>query len=252
MSAIDVAGAASAVVAVVFSAFFVLAVAIFIVGVSNRSDSDPKGSRPMAAYLFSGAFFFLWVAYAGVAVALDSLINLIGSHQSFGFLGSFGPLGPSYKNEAIRDCVLGAILLVFAGGAYLLHLRRGNLLADAETDPSGPTKRVMRSFVAFVSFIAVFIFVVSLMVAVYEVFELISPTIFGGSGGTLGRDEVIRGILDALVLVILSATIFAYHQRFAPANLRLLGSSGSGSSPSMGHHAAPEPPATPEPSTPAS
>jgi len=51
----------------------------------------------------------------------------------------------------------------------------------------------------------VFLFVISLMVAVYEVFELISPTIFGGAGGTLGRDETIRGILDALVLVVLSA-----------------------------------------------
>jgi uncharacterized RDD family membrane protein YckC len=116
--------------------------------------------------------------------------------------------------------VLGAILLVFAGGAYLVHLRRGNALADTETDLSGPTKRLMRSFVAFVSFVAALIFVVSLIVAVYGVFELISPTIFGGAGG---RDAVTRQILDALVLVVLSATIFGYHQRFAPPSLRLLG-----------------------------
>jgi uncharacterized RDD family membrane protein YckC len=214
MSAIDVAGAASAVLVGLFAVLFLLAFAIFIVGVSNRSDADPKGARPMAAYLFSAAFLFLWVAYGGVVVALDSLVNLIGNHPS-----SFFAPPPSYGNEAIRDCVLGAILVVFAGGAYLLHTRRGNLLADAEADPSGPTKRLMRSFVAFVSFVAVLVFVVSLIAAVYGVFELISPTIFGGAGG---RDAVTRGILDALVLVLASSAIFAYHQRFAPPGLRLL------------------------------
>jgi hypothetical protein len=246
MSALDVAGVAGAILGFIFLAFFVLAAMIFIVGVSNRSDADPKGSRPMAAYLFSGSFLFLWIAYGGLVVALDSLVNLIGTHSSE--FGSFGGVGlgiygqPSYDNEAIRDCVIGAILLVFVGGAYLLHLRRGNLLADAEDNPSGPTKRVMRSYVAFVSFIAVIIFVLAISVAVYGVFELISPSIFGGGGS---RDATTRGILDALVLVVLSGGVFSFHQRFAPAALRLLGRTTS--TPAPHADAPPTPPVPPTP-----
>lgn len=253
MSALDVAGIADAILGFIFLALFMLAATIFIVGVSNRSDADPKGTRPMAAYLFSGSFLFLWIAYGGVVVALDSLINLIGTHPYGSLISGFGLGGspffqqPSYDNEAIRDCVVGAILLVFAGGAWLLHLRRGNLLADAEVDPSGPTKRVMRSYVAFVSFVAVIIFVVAISVAVYGVFELISPTIFGGAGS---RDATTRGILDALVLVVLSGGVFSFHQRFAPTALRLLGRTGSGPAPHAVSSAPPVPPTPPEPPTP--
>jgi hypothetical protein len=57
----------------------------------------------------------------------------------------------------------------------------------------------------------------ALIVAVWLVFGLISPTIFLAS---TSRTVTSRGILDALVLVILGGAIFTYHQRFAPSSLR--------------------------------
>jgi hypothetical protein len=216
---LDVAGAA---VAGIFGAFFLIAVAIFIVGVGNRSDPDPRGSRPMAAYYFSGAFFFLWVTLAGLVIAFDSLIQLVGKNPSC--FGCYQAPGTGPTNDAIRDCVLGALIVVFAGGALALHLRRGNLLADTEEDLSGPTKRVMRSYVALVSLIAIIIFVFAFISALWGVCELISPTIFGATGTTT---QTVRTILDALVLVVLSGAAFSYHQRFAPSQLRLLGMVGS-------------------------
>jgi len=75
----------------------------------------------------------LWVAYFGIAAAAFSLINLIGGRPN--------PSGVSYRDDAIRACVLGALLVVFAGGAGFIHLKKGNALADPEADPSGPTKR---------------------------------------------------------------------------------------------------------------
>jgi hypothetical protein len=193
----------------IFVVYFLLTMVIFIVGVSNARDTDPRGSRPMAAYYYSAAFLFLWTTYLAVAIAFDSLVQLIGR-----------PSQAFYTNLAIRDCVLGAIVMVFAGGAYSLHVRRGNVLADTEADASGPTKRVMRSYVAFTSFASVLIFVAAFIAAAHFACQLISPSIFGGS---TDHTVVVREILDACVLIVLSGAIFSFHQRFAPSSLRLLG-----------------------------
>jgi hypothetical protein len=203
---------------------------LFIVAVSNRSDPDPTGSRPMGAYLFSAAFLLLWVAYLGIDVAANSLINLLGNHPS-----PFpGVPGPSFRDDAIRACVLGGLLVVLAGGAMVLHLRRGVGLAEAEGNPTGPTKRVMRTYVALVSFVSVLILVLALVVAGWLVAGLCSPTIFVAGAS---RTVTTRELLDALVLVLLSGSIFSYHQRYAPEGLRLL------SSISPPRHAAPSTPA---------
>ena len=141
----------------VFVVLFGVLAMFFIVAVANRADPDPTGSRPMAAYLFSAAFLFLWVAYVGRGrrrelahqphrqpPRLERCAHVALRHLS----------APSYRNAAIRACVLGAILVVFAGGAYLLHLRRGKSLATPRRTRAGPTKRVMRSYVALVSFVS--------------------------------------------------------------------------------------------------
>ena len=188
---------------------------LFIVAVSNRTDADPTGSRPMGAYLFSAAFLLLWVAYLGIDVALNSLINLLGTNPS-----PFpGFPGPSTRDDALRACVLGALLVVVAGGAMLLHLRRGIALAEAEGNPSGPTKKVMRTYVALVSFASILILVFALVATGWLVAGLISPSVFVGNAS---RTVITRSLLDALVLVLLAGSIFSYHQRYAPEGLRLL------------------------------
>jgi hypothetical protein len=212
----------------VFVVVFGVLAMLFIVAVGNRADQDPTGSRTISAYLFSASFLFLWIAFFGVVIAANSLINLIGSHPgaSFGNLSSSIPVifdSYSYRDAAIRACVLGAILLVLAGGAFLAHLRRGMALADAETNPSGPTKRVMRSYVALVSFVSIIVLVLALASALWMAFGLISPTIFLASAS---RTVTARGMLQSLVLVVLAGAIFSVHQRFAPEGLRLFSSLG--------------------------
>jgi hypothetical protein len=201
---------------VIFATVFVALAFLFIVAIGNRTDTDPGGSRPMAAYLYSAGFLFLWIAYAGLAFALESLIRAIGNHNiSFG--GVTYP-GPSSTNTVIRACVLGGIVVVFAGGAWLAHLRRGNALANTEADLSGPTRRIMRTYVALVCFLAVVAAVLAIMVALWMVCGLFSPTIFFGNPN---HTEQVRSICEVLVIVVLAGAIFAYHQRFAPDHLRL-------------------------------
>jgi hypothetical protein len=211
---------------VVFSAFALF----FIVAIGNRTDADPTGSRPMAAFLFSGAFLFLWVSYIGIYLIGTTLINLIGTHN-ITFAGGFTVPGPGLVNDTIRGLVLGGLLAVFAGFFYMLHLQRGNSLANAEVDVSGPTRRIMRSYVALVSFLTIVVVVLALIGSAWLVCSLISPTIFFGGAS---RTTILRSLLDSLLLVFLAAGIFGYHQRFAPDSLRLLSMGTSGS-----HHAHP-------------
>jgi hypothetical protein len=231
MSASELLGATSLVETIVailaFAVLFGVLGILFIVAIGNRADQDPTGSRPVAAYLFSASFLFLWIAYLGIDVAANSLINLVGSHPGSPSSSLLPLLFPtySYRDAAIRACVLGGILVVLVGGAWVLHLRRGAALAEAETNPSGPTKRVMRTYVALVSFVSIIVMVLALAVAVWMAFGLLSPTIFLAS---TSRTVTLRGVLDALVLVVLAGAIFSYHQRFAPEGLRLLSSLGGG------------------------
>jgi hypothetical protein len=190
----------------------------------------------MAAYLFSGAFLFLWVSYIGIYLIGTTLINLIGSH-SVTFSGGFTVPGPGLVNDTIRGLVLGALLAVFAGFFYMLHLQRGNSLANGEVDVSGPTRRIMRSYVALVSFFMIVIVVLALIGSAWLVCSLISPSIFLGGAS---RTSILRSLLDSLFLVFLATGIFAYTQRFAPDSLRLLSMGTSGT-----HHAHPHDEGTP-------
>jgi hypothetical protein len=233
---LGIASVGVAIVGGLFSTLFLLAVAIFVIGVSNRSDPDPRGTRPMAAYYFAAAFLFLWVAFFGLVYALDALVNLIGNHPAAS--GFFAP-APSYGNAALRACVNGGVLLLIVGGSFLLHLQRGNALAEGEADASSPTKKIMRSYVAFVSLVAILIFTVALAVALIDVFHLFSHTIFGGSAS---RTVTTRSILDALVLVVLAGVVYELHQRFAPDSLRLLSTVGHRGDPTAGDTSPPPPP----------
>lgn len=219
----SILGGVVVVIVAVLAPVVLLAFAIFIIGVSNKSDPDPRGTRPVAAYAYSAAFLFLWTAVFAVVAAVDSLINLIGNSANGSVVVSFGgALDPD--KLAARACVLGAIVLVLAGGAYLVHLRRGNALADLDDDASGPTKRVMRSFVAFVSFVSILLAVAACIGLVYTIFELASPSTFGGFAS---RTADLRALLDAAVLLVAAGSVFAYHQRLAPASMRLLGGAGA-------------------------
>jgi hypothetical protein len=177
-----------------------------IIVIANRADPDPSGKRPMAAYLFGGSFFSLWFAYAGSVIVVDALVSLMHSNA------------PS-SNFVARMVVVGLLMVLVGGIAHMIHRQRGLALSDSESDPSSPTKRVMRSYVAAVSFISVFIALISTMVLGYMIFQLIAPGVFGATGS---RVDTLSSIIDLVYIVAATAFVFITHQALAPANLRLL------------------------------
>jgi hypothetical protein len=177
-----------------------------IIVIANRADPDPSGKRPMAAYLFGGSFLSLWITYMGSIIVVEALVSLMHSNA------------PG-ANTVARLVVVGFLMVLIGGVAHMIHRQRGLALADSETDPSSPTKRVMRSYVAVVSFISVLIALISTMVLGYLIFQLVGPGVFGAAGS---RVDTLSSIIDSLYIVGATAFIFFTHQALAPASLRLL------------------------------
>jgi hypothetical protein len=177
-----------------------------IIVIANRADPDPSGKRPMAAYLFGGSFLSLWIAYTGSIIVVEALVSLMHSNT------------PS-SNTVARMVVIGFLMVLVGGVTHVLHRQRGLALSDSETDPSSPTKRVMRSYVAAVSFISVLIVLISSMVLGYLIFQFVAPGVFGATGS---RVDTLSSIVDLVYIVGATAFVFFAHQALAPASLRLL------------------------------
>jgi hypothetical protein len=186
-----------------------------IIVIANRADPDPSGKRPMAAYLFGGAFFSLWLSYLGSIFIVEALVSLMDT------------VAPN-SNTVARVVVVGFLMVLVGGVAYMIHRQRGVALADSEPDPSSPTKRVMRSYVAAVIFITVLIALISAIVLGYLIFQLVAPGVFGASGT---RVDVLSSVIDWLYIVAATVFVFFTHQALAPTTLRLLSRARSKPSP---------------------
>ncbi|HEY3844717.1 MAG TPA: hypothetical protein VGL48_15810 [Acidimicrobiales bacterium] len=204
----------------VFAGVAVVALVILvfiIVVVANRAEPDPRGLRPYSVYLFGMSFVTLLLTYAGVTMIVTSLLSFIGSHDS--------PIADSVASSV----VIGGILVLIAGGALHYHLRKGLEIARGDGTADGPNARVLHTYVSVVTFIFFATMLITLGVAIYLVFQLIGPGIFGAGAG---RTATLRTLLDVVYVMGASGFIILAHSRLAPTALRLgaLGApSGAGS-----------------------
>ncbi|HYA45455.1 MAG TPA: hypothetical protein VED59_07595, partial [Acidimicrobiales bacterium] len=114
-------------------AYLALAVAFAPIGVfvivvvANRAEPDPTRRRPAVVYRLGVAFVTVWLALAGSAGFVTSLVNLIGSHSgSSGSSGLFGGSGGPHPigDAAARGAVLGGLVCAASLAAMVSHLRR--------------------------------------------------------------------------------------------------------------------------------
>jgi hypothetical protein len=199
---VSVSGAALAVVAVVSALFSVVVLVPVIIVVSNRAEPDPRGLRPRTVYLFGMSFVTLQLTYAGLVLIATSLFSLIAPH--------FLPL----TNTVARQVVIGGLLVVLAGGSWLLHVRRGIETARGESD-TGPNARVMKSYAGIVCFIYFLQMIFALGFSIYLVFELIGPGVFGSFSAS--RSGTLAELLDLLFVMILSGLAVFAHSTLGPS-----------------------------------
>ena len=218
--------AIAAIVAVVLLIPLLVGGVFVVVTVANRADPDPTGRRPAVVYGFAIAFVTLFVTLLATAGFVASLSDLIGSHA--GQRNSGGVFGGIVTHPAVsqhpvgdavaRGCVLSLLIAVVAGVVYFLHASAA-ARASADAVAGDPNARVRASYVSAVSFVAVGIVVVSLIVVLYDVFRLIAPGVFAPD---LAGDRVVvlRSFFPALYLTVVTTALLLMHLRHAPEPFR--------------------------------
>ena len=197
-------------IAVVALSFLSLAsvVGIFVViVVANRADPDPTGRRPLAVYLFAVAFFSVFVVLFGTYAMVSGVVQLMGTHPGVAAV-SRHPVG----DAVTRVVVLGGLVVVVAAVLLTVSLRRG--LRLPEPGPGGgPVARVVQSYAASVSFVAVIIAAASIVVFVYQALRILAPGVFEL---TETRIVAARTLLSTLYLALGATAILATHARLLP------------------------------------
>ena len=113
--------------------------------------------------------------------------------------------------------LIGGLFVVLAGGTLLLHLGRGIETARGDGAVTGPNLRVMQSYAAVVSFIYFLQLIVALAVAIYLVFALIAPGVFGSIGSS--RSGTLAILFDLVYVMLASGFIVAAHSSIGPSAL---------------------------------
>lgn len=229
-----------------------------IVVVANRADPDPSGRRPAVVYAFATAFVTVFITLFATAGIVASLCDLIGSHHRGGGGGAggglFGGLTARHLSQhpvgdaVARGAVLSALLAIVAGCVYLLHARAAGRMTEGAA-PAEPVARVRASYVSAVSFVCVFIIIVSTVVVSYDIFRVIAPGVFAPATGG-DRAIVVRGMIPTFYLAIAAGALLLMHLRHAPPPLRPRYADRMPSGP-LGGGAAASPAATTPPATPA-
>ena len=195
-------------VGIFFGFSSILAIFVVIV-VANRADPDPTGRRPRAVYLFAVAFFSVFVVLFGTFAMVLGLVQLIGSHPAVASVAKH-PVG----DAVIRVVVLGGVIVAVATMLLVTSLQRAVDLPELVHGPPGPVTRVAQSYAASVSFAALLIGAVSLVVFFYEAFRILAPGVFELTGTRVAASRV---LLSALYLVFASAAVLLTHRRLLHA-----------------------------------
>ncbi len=196
------AGGIVAFIAISIAFFSLVLLVPVILIVANRAEPDQRGQRTHSVYRFGMSFVSLQLTFAGSVLIVTSVFSVIAPH--------FVPL----TNSIARSVVIGGLLVVLFGAVLLLHLGRGIETARGDGDISGPNLRVMQSYAGVVSFIYLLQLIVSLAVAIYLVFALVAPGVFGSIGSQ--RSGTLAMLLDLVYVMLASGYILLVHSSLGP------------------------------------
>jgi hypothetical protein len=179
-------------------------VTYIIIVVANRAEADPTGNRTSAIYHVGTAFVALWLEIAGVITIFVTLFALIGAGSTTNFSNEVHPLGDS----TIRGITIGLLLSIVGGYTALTHRAKAIDLASTDVLETSPSKRVVRSYAAVVSFISVIVVVITLLAFMWSVLGLIAPGVYE----TGARIHDLRLLLDESTVLAVFGWVFSTHR----------------------------------------
>lgn len=180
-------------------------VTYIIIVVANRAEPDPTGNRTSAVYHVGAAFIALWLEIAGVITIFVTLFDLIGAGSRTYFSTEVHPLGDS----TIRGITIGLLLSIVGGYTALTHRAKAIDLASSEEVEASPSRRVVRSYAAVVSFVSVLVIVITLLAFVWSVLGLIAPGVYQ----TGSRTGDMRLLFDEATVLAVFSWVFSTHRR---------------------------------------
>jgi hypothetical protein len=184
-------------------------VTYIIIVVANRAEPDPSGNRTNAIYHVGTAFIALWLEIAGVITIFVTLFGLIGAGSRTYFSTEIHPLGDS----TIRGITIGLLLSIVGGYTALTHRAKAIDLASNEEFEASPSRRVLRSYAAVVSFICVIVVVIAFLAFVWSLLGLIAPGVYQ----TGARTGDIRLLLDEATVLAVFSWVFGTHRSLVGA-----------------------------------
>jgi len=177
-----------------------------IIVVANRAEPDPTGHRPQSVYYFAVSFVTLVSTILGSMVIVFSVVDLIGRHS------------PGISNAIARAVLIGGLITLLSGALLWMHLRRGVALVGP--DAASPSRRVAQSYVSAVAFLAVLILLAVSIFAVYLLFALGGPGVFGSFGG---RTPALRVLIDTVYVGLVAGIVLLTHRNLVTPGLQFFG-----------------------------
>lgn len=172
-----------------------LVVSVILILVAGRRDEAGAEHRTEARYLAALGYVVLFVALLASFEVVRSLMDLIVDR-------------PRSNNVDYRAATQAGLVALTAAGIFVFHYRvRAQLATRGVFDMAAPN-RVARAYFYTVCFTAVLLVLVSAPGAVYGIFRIAGPGVYG-----VGRSTVVRqvGVVDLVsfgYLALASLAIF--------------------------------------------
>ncbi|MEX2433509.1 MAG: hypothetical protein WEA49_09200 [Acidimicrobiia bacterium] len=144
-------------------------VATILILASGRRDEDTGGTRTQTRYVGAIGIITLFVALVAFYNVVRGLTGfIVDGHDD---------------NSIYRHALENGLLLIAAGVVFMFHYQRCTALAPAGKVARGATGAVARATHYSVCFVAAVIALVAASKAVYGIFQIIAPGVFGGGDG---------------------------------------------------------------------
>lgn len=160
-------------------------VAAILILVAGRRDDDTGGTRTQTRYVGTIGIITLFVALIAFYSVVRALTQfIVDGHDD---------------NALYREALDNGLLMIAASVVFVFHYRRCEVLAPAGRLARGATGAVARAAHYSVCFVAAVLALVAASKAVYGVFQIIAPGVFGGGASALpGGIEVPPGFEDII------------------------------------------------------
>jgi hypothetical protein len=202
-----------------------LLVAVILVLVAGRKDTDPTHTRTQARYLAAiglvSLFVTLFAAFGTIRALTDLIVDKDQVEQSVdlpesledifedlpGGGGVFDLPGVSAAelpddDADYRLAVQSLLLAVAAALVFAFHDQRAHRLIPGEEIDDSATGRVARAYLYGIAFVAALVVLVALAKAGYGVFRVVAPGVTGSGSEDVERQ---RGIAELLSFAFLAA-----------------------------------------------